>query len=58
MNPHHFLFSEASALAQKDSSTQRPMDEMEARPSSPQEDEFALLSLGARSPYTGRKALA
>ena len=51
MNPHHFQFSEASALAQKDSSTQRPMDEMEVRPSSPQEDEFALLSLGARSPY-------
>lgn len=51
MNPHHFLFSEASALAQKGSSTQRPMDEMEVRPSSPQEDEFALLSLGARSPY-------
>lgn len=51
MNPHHFLFSEASALAQQGSSTQRPMDEMEVRPSSPQEDEFALLSLGARSPY-------
>jgi len=51
MNPHHFLFSEASVLAQKGSSTQRPMDEMEVRPSSPQEDEFALLSLGARSPY-------
>jgi hypothetical protein len=27
------------------------MDEMEVRASSPQEDEFALLSLGARSPY-------
>jgi hypothetical protein len=51
MNPHHFLFSEASALAQKGSSVQRPMDEMEVRPSSPQEDEFALLSLGAHSPY-------
>lgn len=51
MNPHHFLFSEASALAQKSTSRQRPMDEMEVRGSSPQEDEFALLSLGARSPY-------
>ena len=51
MNPHHFLFSEASALTQKATSTQRPMDEMEVRPGSPQEDEFALLSLGARSPY-------
>jgi hypothetical protein len=51
MNPHHFLFSEASALASEGSSAQRPMDEMEVRPGSPQEDEFALLSLGARSPY-------
>jgi omega-hydroxy-beta-dihydromenaquinone-9 sulfotransferase len=51
MNPHHFLFSEASALAQQGTSAQRPMDEMEVRPGSPQEDEFALLSLGARSPY-------
>ena len=51
MNPHHFLFSEASALAREGVSAQRPMDEMEVRPASPQEDEFALLSLGARSPY-------
>lgn len=51
MNPHHFLFSEASAIAREGASAQRPMDEMEVRPASPQEDEFALLSLGARSPY-------
>ena len=51
MNPHHFLFSEASALAQQGTGAQSPMDEMEVRPGSPQEDEFALLSLGARSPY-------
>jgi hypothetical protein len=51
MNPQHFLLSEASALAHGGSSTQRPMDEMEVRSGSPQEDEFALLSLGARSPY-------
>lgn len=51
MNPHYFLFSEASALASEGASAQRPMDEMEVRPASPQEDEFALLSLGARSPY-------
>ena len=51
MNPHHFLFSEASVLAQQGTSAQRPIDEMEVRPNSPQEDEFALLSLGARSPY-------
>jgi hypothetical protein len=51
MNPHHFLFSEASALARQGSSMHRPMDDMDVRSSSPQEDEFALLSLGARSPY-------
>ncbi len=51
MNPHHFLLSEASALARGGASARRPMDEMEVRASSPQEDEFALLSLGARSPY-------
>jgi hypothetical protein len=51
MNPHQFLFTEASALANGGASAQRPMDEMEVRASSPQEDEFALLSLGARSPY-------
>jgi len=51
MNPHHFLLTEAAALARGGASSQRPMDEMEVRSSSPQEDEFALLSLGARSPY-------
>jgi hypothetical protein len=51
MNPHHFLFSEAGVLARGGSTTQRPMDEMEVSAASPQEDEFALLSLGARSPY-------
>ena len=51
MNPHHFLFSEAGALARGGATVQRPMDEMEVQASSPQEDEFALLSLGARSPY-------
>ncbi len=51
MNPHHFLFSEAAALQREGTGAQRPMDEMEVRPGSPQEDEFALLSLGARSPY-------
>ena len=51
MNPHHFLLTEGSALARGDAGVKRPMDEMEIRPGSPQEDEFALLSLGARSPY-------
>jgi hypothetical protein len=51
MNAHHFLLTEEAALAKTGVSTQRPMDEMEVRPGSPQEDEFALLALGARSPY-------
>jgi omega-hydroxy-beta-dihydromenaquinone-9 sulfotransferase len=51
MNPHHFLLTEASVLARNGAGAQRPMDEMEVRPGSPQEDEFALLSLGTRSPY-------
>ncbi|HEX3878053.1 MAG TPA: sulfotransferase [Bryobacteraceae bacterium] len=51
MNPHHFMLTEASTLARGGPGIQRPMDEMEVRPASPQEDEFALLSLGARSPY-------
>jgi hypothetical protein len=51
MNPHHFLLTEASTLARGGAGVKWPMDEMEVRPGSPQEDEFALLSLGARSPY-------
>jgi hypothetical protein len=51
MNPHHFLLTEASTLARRDHGMKRPMDEMEIRSGSPQEDEFALLSLGTRSPY-------
>jgi hypothetical protein len=51
MNPHNFLLTEAAILARDSPGAQRPMDEMEVRPGSPQEDEFALLSLGARSPY-------
>jgi hypothetical protein len=51
MNPHHFVLSEVSALARGGSTGRRPMDEMEVQAASPQEDEFALLSLGARSPY-------
>jgi len=51
MNPHHFMFTEAAALARGGATATRPMDEMEVRSSSPQEDEFAFLSLGARSPY-------
>lgn len=51
MNPHHFMLTEAAALARGGATMHRPMDEMEVRSSSPQEDEFAFLSLGARSPY-------
>ncbi len=51
MNPHHFVLTEASALARGGAARQRPMDEMEVQAGSPQEDEFALMSLGARSPY-------
>jgi omega-hydroxy-beta-dihydromenaquinone-9 sulfotransferase len=51
MNPHHFLLTEASTLARRNHGMKRPMDEMEIRSGSPQEDEFALLCLGARSPY-------
>lgn len=51
MNPHHFMLTEAAALARGGATMHRPMDEMEVRSASPQEDEFAFLSLGARSPY-------
>jgi hypothetical protein len=51
MNPHHFLLTEEGTLARDSPGAQRPMDDMNVRPGSPQEDEFALLSLGARSPY-------
>jgi len=51
MNPHHFLISEASVQARGGQGIKRPMDEMEIRSGSPQEDEFALFALGARSPY-------
>jgi hypothetical protein len=51
MNPHHFLLTEQAALARDQPGVRRPMDDMEVRAGSPQEDEFALLSLGARSPY-------
>src|SRR5579864_885983 len=51
MNPHHFLLTEAYVVAHGGPGVTRPMDQMEVRPESPQEDEFALLSLGARSPY-------
>jgi hypothetical protein len=52
MNPSHFALTErfsASVTSQK--ATSRPMDNMQYTWASPQEDEFALLALGAPSPY-------
>lgn len=51
MNPHHFMLTHAAAVSRSSAIARRPMDEMEISAASPQEDEFALLSLGARSPY-------
>jgi omega-hydroxy-beta-dihydromenaquinone-9 sulfotransferase len=51
MQPHHFVLTQGAALAGPQRSIRRPMDGMEISPGSPQEDEFALLALGARSPY-------
>jgi hypothetical protein len=52
LNPSHFLLSERrigqQAIEQR---TRRPMDNMLYSWASPQEDEFALLALGAPSPY-------
>ena len=52
MNPSHFLLTEAWAASHKGQQTAtRPMDSMSYSWASPQEDEFALLALGAPSPY-------
>jgi hypothetical protein len=52
MNPQHFVMSRRGALqVSGDKQVQRPMDGMVVSSTSPQEDEFALLGLGARSPY-------
>jgi hypothetical protein len=51
MNPQHFLLTESQAQARGRRSVRRPMDDMVVFSDSPQEDEFALLALGARSPY-------
>ncbi|HZP13380.1 MAG TPA: sulfotransferase [Nevskiaceae bacterium] len=54
MNPQHFVMTERGAekLSGNVEAT-RPMDAMKISSASPQEDEFALLCLGARSPYEG-----
>jgi hypothetical protein len=51
LNPSHFLLTESWASARKAPHTTRPMDNMSYSWASPQEDEFALLALGAPSPY-------
>jgi len=48
MNPHHFVLTQAGARAGE---MRRPMDSIVVSSTSPGEDEFALLGLGAPSPY-------
>jgi hypothetical protein len=57
-HPHHFVFTEKAALARGASEIRRPQDGMTTGWATPQEDEFALLALGARSPYEGLIAAA
>jgi omega-hydroxy-beta-dihydromenaquinone-9 sulfotransferase len=51
MQPHHFGLTQAAALKRPQQEVRRPMDDVRISAASPQEDEFALLALGARSPY-------
>jgi omega-hydroxy-beta-dihydromenaquinone-9 sulfotransferase len=52
MNPSHFVLTEGLASGGRAAQqTTRPMDSMSYSWASPQEDEFALLSLGAPSAY-------
>jgi omega-hydroxy-beta-dihydromenaquinone-9 sulfotransferase len=52
-HPHHFVFTQNSSLARQEGQVRRPQDGMTTGWRTPQEDEFALLCLGARSPYEG-----
>lgn len=51
LNPAHFLLSEPWIRPHQHRRVRRPMDDMHYSWSSPQEDEFALLGLGAPSAY-------
>jgi omega-hydroxy-beta-dihydromenaquinone-9 sulfotransferase len=52
MNPAHFLLTEAAVRGRVGKQqARRPMDSMQYSWTSPQEDEFALLAMGAPSPY-------
>ncbi|SIT17389.1 sulfotransferase family protein [Insolitispirillum peregrinum] len=48
MNPHAFMLGAGKVAG---AAVKRPMDEVMIAGDSPQEDEFALLAMGARSPY-------
>lgn len=52
-HPHHFVFTERLVAARQPGEVRRPQDHMTTGWRTPQEDEFALLGLGARSPYEG-----
>ena len=51
LNSHHFVLTQERALRGSTQTVQRPQDNMVMGWRTPQEDEFALLSRGARSPY-------
>jgi hypothetical protein len=51
LNPAHFLLSESWFRRQQHRQVRRPMDNLLYSWASPQEDEFALLALGAPSAY-------
>ena len=51
LNPTHFLLSERWTASRFDREVARPMDDVRYSWASPQEDEFALLALGAPSAY-------
>jgi hypothetical protein len=51
LNPTHFLLSERWTASHFDRAVARPMDDVRYSWASPQEDEFALLALGAPSAY-------
>ncbi|HEV2396681.1 MAG TPA: sulfotransferase [Candidatus Sulfotelmatobacter sp.] len=51
LNPAHFLLSERWIQSRSNERVRRPMDNLRYSWASPQEDEFALLALGAPSAY-------
>jgi hypothetical protein len=51
LNPAHFLLSERWVQRREEQQVRRPMDDLRYSWSSPQEDEFAMLALGAPSAY-------